>query len=124
VQWAKVVHELGLFGLIPFIIMVGGLTWHAVGGTVRMRNYDLRRAHGAFGAFLLIIFIYFFKAWVIDVDPGNVFFWIFVGLLYRLAALDRATAPAPALARTARLRTTRGRARLAPQLGPQRPRIG
>ena len=126
VQWAKVVHELGLFGLVPFVMIVGGLTWRAVGGTVRMRDYDLRRAHGALGAFLLIIFIYFFKAWVIDVDPGNVFFWIFVGLLYRLAALDRATAPAPALARVAatRLRPTRGRVRLAPQLGPQRPRIG
>lgn len=125
VQYAKVVHELGIFGLIPFVLMVGGLTWHVLGGTIRMRDPGLRRAHGALGAFVLIIFIYFFKAWVIDVDPGNVFFWIYVGLLYRLSAMDAARAPAPvrgALSPAQRL--ARGRARMAPRLGPQRPSAG
>ena len=125
VQYAKVVHELGIFGLIPFVLMVGGLTWHVLGGTLKMRDPGLRRAHGSLGAFVLIIFIYFFKAWVIDVDPGNVYFWICVGLLYRLAAMDRATAPAALRARPpAALHLARGRARLAPRLGPQRPSAG
>jgi len=123
VQYAKVVHELGLFGLVPFLLMVGGLAWHALAGTLRMRDQQLRRAHAAMAAFVLIIFIYFFKAWVIDVDPANVFFWIYVGLLYRLSAMDKiaavARAPHPASA-ALRLRQTPGRARRAPQLGPQR----
>jgi len=95
VQYAKVVHELGVFGLVPFLLLVGGLTWHVLVGTMRMRDLALRRVHAAIGAFVLIIFIYFFKAWVIDVDPGNVYFWIYVGLLYRVYAWDLALAAAP-----------------------------
>jgi hypothetical protein len=124
VQYAKVVHELGVFGLIPFILIVGGLTWHVLGGTLRMRDSPLRRAHGALGAFVLIIFIYFFKAWVIDVDPGNVFFWIYVGLLYRLSAMDSATVAQPVLRQaTPQRRLAQGRARLAPRFGPERPSV-
>jgi hypothetical protein len=120
VQYAKVVHELGIFGLVPFLLLVGGLSWHVLIGTLHMRDPVLRRTHAALGGFVLIIFLYFFKAWVIDVDPGNVFFWIYVGLLYRLAAMDRALAPA--LVKQGRaLGGGHGRARMAPRLGPQRP---
>jgi hypothetical protein len=125
VQYAKVVHELGIFGLVPFVLIVGGLSWHVLVGTLHMRDRALRRAHAAIGAFVMIIFLYFFKAWVIDVDPGNVFFWIFVGLLYRLSALDGVTAGAPVPQRLgSRARVAYGRARLAPRLGRQHPSQG
>lgn len=88
VQFAKTVYELGVFGLVPFLLIMGGLLYHGIVGTLRVREPRLRRAHAAFGSFVLIVFVYFFKAWVIDVDPANVFFWVYVGLLYRLAALD------------------------------------
>ena len=94
VQFAKTVHELGVFGLVPFMILMGGLLARVLGGTLRMVDSRFRRAHAAFGAFLVIIFLYFFKAWVIDVDPGNVFYWLYVGLLYRVAQFDRVAARA------------------------------
>lgn len=94
VQFAKTVHELGIFGLVPFLILMGGLLGRSLIGSLRMVDSRFRRAHAAFGAFLVIVFLYFFKAWVIDVDPGNVFYWLYVGLLYRAAQFDRSAAQA------------------------------
>ena len=94
VQFAKTVHELGIFGLVPFLILIGGVLFRSLVGSLRMVDARLRRAHAAFGAFLAIVFLYFFKAWVIDVDPGNVFFWLYAGLLYRVADFDRMAARA------------------------------
>jgi hypothetical protein len=122
VQYAKVVHELGIFGLVPFVLLVAGLSWHVLVGTLNMRDPALRRAHGAFGGFVLIIFLYFFKAWVIDVDPGNVFFWIWVGLLYRVRSWDSVRAPlAMRSAPMSPRRLAPGQARLAPRLGTRQP---
>lgn len=94
VQFAKTVHELGVFGLIPFVLLMGGIVGRSIFGSLRFADPGLRRVYAAFGGFLVIIFLYFFKAWVIDVDPANVMFWVFVGLLFRTAALDRRPAPA------------------------------
>jgi len=118
VQFAKTVHELGIFGLVPFLIVVCGLAGRALFGTFRLRDPRLRRAHAALGAFVLIVFIYFFKAWIIDVDPANVVFWVFVGLLYRLGQWDRALAPA---ARPQPAFGLGGRRPL--QLGPRQPAL-
>lgn len=93
VQYAKTVHELGIFGLIPFLVIVGGLVARAVLGPLQVRDPQLRRAYAAFAGFVVIVFLYFFKAWVIDVDPANVMFWVFVGLMFRTATLEGARLP-------------------------------
>ena len=39
-------------------------------------------------SFLVALGLYCFKGWVIDLDPINIYFWMFAGLLTRLPTLD------------------------------------
>ncbi len=39
-------------------------------------------------AFFIAVALISFKGWLIDLDPLNVYFWVFAGALARLPSLD------------------------------------
>ena len=40
-------------------------------------------------AFLIIMFLNSFKGWQMDLDPVNVYYWLFVGLLLKMPVLQQ-----------------------------------
>jgi hypothetical protein len=66
----------------------------------RLRDPGLHASAAALLAFLIVAMLYSFKTWLLDLDPVNVYFWLFAGVLTCLPALDRsskdASAPTPA----------------------------
>jgi hypothetical protein len=92
--WVKVMIELGLPGLAVVIALLtnvigGGLRRH-----FRIMDPQLRSVSAALLAVLIWNIVYAVKAQNMDLDPMDVYFWLFVGLLARVYALDRATTAA------------------------------
>jgi len=90
--YAKAVHELGLPGLIAVMGLFSSLI--VAGFRVRGALGDprLRSAAAALLAFLITMSINCFKGWQLDLDPINVYMWLFAGMLLKLAALGNARA--------------------------------
>jgi hypothetical protein len=90
--YAKAVHELGLPGLIA--VMGLFLSLIVAGFRVRGALSDprLRSVAAALLAFLITMSINCFKGWQLDLDPINVYLWLFAGMLLKLAGLDNASA--------------------------------
>lgn len=86
--YAKAIYELGL----PGLLIVAGLfaTILVIGLQVRstMRSSILRCWAGTLLGFLLVIQLNSFKGWLIDLDPVNVYYWVFCGLLVKLPMLQ------------------------------------
>jgi hypothetical protein len=40
-------------------------------------------------AFLIVTMLNSFKGWMVDLDPVNVYMWLFVGTLLKVRVLDR-----------------------------------
>jgi hypothetical protein len=85
--YAKAVYELGLPGLLIvgglFVAIVfAGLRVHA-----RMRSPVLRCWASALVAFFVVILLNSFKGWLVDLDPVNVYYWVFAGILLKLPVL-------------------------------------
>lgn len=91
--WVKAILELGL----PGLLLLGALTLAIVHrGRVahrQLRDPRLRAVSAALLAFLLWNLLYSFKGAYIDIDPINVYFWLFAGMLARLPALDARPEP-------------------------------
>jgi hypothetical protein len=85
--WVKVLLELGVAGLLAVVVLMG---WLLVAGYLAWRrtgDRDLRQVAAALLAFLLWTLVYLSKGAEIDLDPINVYFWLFAGILLRLPAL-------------------------------------
>ena len=96
--WVKTYLELGIVGtvlvaLLFWKILAGGFRSH-----FRLRDAGLRVASGAMLAFLLWIVIYGLKGQYADLDPLNVYFWLFAGFLARIPTLDESAAAEPTAA--------------------------
>lgn len=86
--YAKAVVELGIPGLLVvaglfFILAKRGYGIHA-----QLRDSGLRSCASVFLAFIVTIALNSFKGWQIDLDPINVYFWIFSGFLLKLEYLE------------------------------------
>jgi len=85
--WVKIVFEIG----IPGLIIVGALfVWIALTGVAghrRLQDPRLRSISAALLGFVLWVMLYNVKGPVIDLDPTNVYFWLFAGLLLRIPDL-------------------------------------
>jgi hypothetical protein len=92
--WVKVLIELGL----PGVFVVLGLLTTIIGGGLRrhfrIADPQLRSVSAALLAVLMWNIVYAVKAQNLDLDPMNVYFWLFVGLTIRVYALDRAAVTA------------------------------
>ncbi len=87
--WVKVVLELGVPGLLLvgllFVTLVGkGLRQHRALGDPRLRAMS-----AALLAFLVWTLANGLKSQYLDLDPINVYFWLFAGVLAKIAVLDR-----------------------------------
>lgn len=87
--YGKAVVELGIIGLVIvaglfFVLALRGYNIHR-----RMSDAGLRSCSAAFLAFIITMALNSFKGWQIDLDPINVYFWVFSGFLLKLGYLDR-----------------------------------
>jgi hypothetical protein len=85
--YAKAAYELGLPGLMLIVLMFGWIIWSGWRVT-RQVGDELRPCAAALTAFALCIALNSFKGWQLDLDPINVYFWVFAGILSRIAGLD------------------------------------
>jgi hypothetical protein len=85
--YAKAVYELGFLGLILIVLLFG---WIILSGWKVTRQVEdrLRPCAAALTAFAVCIALNSFKGWQLDLDPINVYFWVFAGILNRIAGLD------------------------------------
>jgi hypothetical protein len=87
--YAKAAVELGIPGLL---IVVGLFVAVIVAGLKARRTTILpvfRCWTNAILAFVIIMFLNSFKGWQIDLDPINVYYWLFAGILLKLPVLDQ-----------------------------------
>jgi hypothetical protein len=86
--YAKALYELGL----PGFVIIAGLfaAIIIVGFRVRAgaRLAECRCWASALLAFFIVIFLNSFKGWLLDLDPVNVYYWVFCGLLLKLPVLQ------------------------------------
>ena len=101
--WVKVVLELGIAGLLLGVFLIGVVVVRVCQAHRRLRDPQLRSVSA--GLLALVLFLVFnnFKGSYLDLDPTNVLFWLFVGILLKLPVLD---APDRSIA-AARLRSGR-----------------
>ncbi len=86
--YAKAVYELGLPGLLLVLALFGALIWQGIRIRRRLQDPGLRPCAVALLAFFITVALISFKGWLIDLDPTNVYFWVFAGVLARLPSLD------------------------------------
>jgi hypothetical protein len=86
--YAKTVVELGLLGLIILIGLFCSLLWRAARIRLAVREPALRGLSTGIVAFLFFAVVYQWKGWFLDLDPLNVYFWVFIGLLARIPSVD------------------------------------
>ena len=96
---AKIAHELGIPGLLLLWTLLGVFIGQGLRARRRLADPALRAVAAAFTSFIIILVIYSLKGWFIDLDPLNVYFWMFAAVLAKLPALDSGPgglSPAPA----------------------------
>lgn len=86
--YAKASYELGIVGLLLVWALFAALIWQGWKAQRRMADPGLRPCGAALVAFLMALALYSFKGMFIDMDPINVYFWMFAGLLAGLPTLD------------------------------------
>jgi hypothetical protein len=87
--YVKAYLELGVAGLIMIVAILGqpivaGLRRHAA-----LRDPRLRAVSASLLALLVWNLVYGIKGQFVDLDPSNVYFWLFIGVLAKLPRLDR-----------------------------------
>jgi hypothetical protein len=92
--YAKAVVEMGIAGLAAvaglfIVLMVHGYRIHQ-----RLKDAGLRSCCAAFLGFIIMMVLNSFKGWQIDLDPVNVYFWVFAGFMLKLEYLDQPVQPA------------------------------
>ncbi len=87
--YAKAVYELGIIGLVIVIALFLFLIIHGYRIHRRIQDSGLRSCSAAILAFIVTMALNSFKGWQIDLDPINVYFWVFSGFLLKLGYLDK-----------------------------------
>jgi O-antigen ligase len=88
--YAKAAVELGIPGLLVVVglfvvVIVAGLKAHR-----SIVDPIYRCCSNALLAFAIVIFLNSFKGWLIDLDPLNIYYWLFAGILLKLSVLEQA----------------------------------
>jgi O-antigen ligase len=87
--YVKAYLELGVAGLVLIVAILGqpvaaGLRRHAA-----LRDPGLRAVSASLLALLIWNLVYGLKGQFVDLDPSNVYFWLFIGVLAKLPQLDQ-----------------------------------
>jgi hypothetical protein len=91
--YVKLVLELGVLGLLLMLMLLTLLIRRGFAAHRRVHDPRLKAVSAALLAFLIWNLIYNVKGGWVDIDPVNVYFWLFVGVLLKLPRLE-ARAPA------------------------------
>jgi hypothetical protein len=86
--YAKSVAELGLAGLVTVIILQGFPFWWALRIHTRKRGSPFAPFTDAIAACFLTFLLYNYKGFVTDLDPVNMLYWLFVGVLFSLPTIE------------------------------------
>ena len=87
--YGKAAYELGMPGLLVVAGLFLTIIFLSLKARRRMVAPDLRCGANALLAFLVAIFLSSFKGWQIDLDPVNVYYWLFAGVLLKLPVLEK-----------------------------------
>ena len=98
--YAKAVVELGVLGLVILVLLFAAVIFRGFRSIRQIEDRELRSAAAAILAFLITMIVTSLKGWYLDLDPVNVYFWLFAGILFKLPYLRSqeamlATSPAP-----------------------------
>jgi hypothetical protein len=95
--YVKTYLELGVFGLAIVLALLGTLMVRAARVHIRLRDPRLKIASAAILALMGWVLLYSLKAQYFDLDPINVYFWLFAGMLMGLPRLERREAESEAV---------------------------
>lgn len=82
--YAKVAAELGTIGLVIFAIFFIVIAVRTGTLLLTHRRTQANALIAPLAIYVLMNLVYSFKGFVIDTDPGNIFFWLTLGLMFRL----------------------------------------
>lgn len=85
--YAKSIIELGIPGLIILLAILFSIAVYALGIHRKSQDPMARSCSAAITGFIIIMAVHSFKGWQIDLDPINVWYWLLVGILFRLPDL-------------------------------------
>lgn len=92
----KILYEIGPIGLLIFFMFVTVLTIVTFKAYRSLQDKNLRSFGACFWVFILFI-SYQTYYYPLDVDPVAIYYWILIGIVLRLPALDRQIAEQKAL---------------------------
>lgn len=118
--YAKAAIELGFIGLMLVVMIFAALIFYGAGIRRQVRDPVGRSIASSILAFIIIMALHSGKGWQIELDPINVWFWLLVGLLFRVPHMDFSTLSDRRRKEEAMHRAPRRRRRLAPQPGVAR----
>jgi hypothetical protein len=87
--YAKAVYELGIPGLLLVLALFCVPIVFGFKARSAIKTPALKCSASALLAFFLMIFLNSFKGALVDLDPVNIYYWIFCGLLLKLIVLDK-----------------------------------
>jgi hypothetical protein len=91
--YAKAVMELGLLGLTAVVLLFMTILVVGFRRTHALKDPIAKAYANSFLAFLIISIINGWKASYLDIDPLNVYFWLYAGLLLRIPTMALAHTP-------------------------------
>lgn len=86
--YAKTIVEIGVPGLIIVVSLFTSLLITGYRTFGRLHDRALRAFGAGILAFLFLQVVYLVKGAFLDIDPLNVYFWLFAGILMKLPSLD------------------------------------
>ncbi len=86
--YPKLIYEIGPLGTIAFLGLVTAITTSTFKAYRSVKDKNIRSFGASFWVFVLII-SYNTYYYPLDVDPVAVYYWYFVGVIYRLPDIDR-----------------------------------
>ncbi len=92
--YAKVVVELGVMGLLALLAIFAGLVVLGLNARRQTAGTPLQPAASALLGYLVTMMLTSGKGWALDLDPANVYFWVFAGLMIKLPYLTTQVATA------------------------------
>jgi hypothetical protein len=93
--YVKTYLELGVFGLAIVLALFATILYRAARVHFRLRDPQLTMVSAAILALMGWVLVYSLKAQYFDLDPINIYFWLFAGILMGLPRLERREPVAP-----------------------------
>jgi O-Antigen ligase len=94
--YVKAYLELGVFGLAIVLALLATIVYRAARVHLRIRDPRLKIVSAAILALMGWVLVYSLKAQYFDLDPINIYFWLFAGILMGLPRLERREVEEPA----------------------------